>query len=47
MGSQAAADAIDDAGLTYNYLQDAVASYCYGDSTCVQRALYGKSCSMY
>ena len=42
MGSQAAADAIHDAGLTYNDLQAAVASYCYGDPTCGQRALYGK-----
>ena len=41
MGSQAAADALRDAGLTYNDLQAAVASYCYGDPTCGQRALYG------
>ena len=41
MGSQAAADALHDAGLSYNDLQAAVASYCYGDPTCGQRALYG------
>ena len=41
MGSQAAADALRDAGLSYNDLQAAVASYCYGDPTCGQRALYG------
>jgi len=41
MGSQAAADALLDAGLSYNDLQAAVASYYYGDPTCGQRALYG------
>ena len=41
MGSQAAADALQDAGLSYNDLQAAVASYCYGDPTCGQRTLYG------
>jgi len=41
MGSQAAADALRDAGLSYNDLQAAIASYCYGDPTCGQRALYG------
>ena len=47
MGSQAAADAIRDAGLTYNDLQAAVASYCYGDPTCGQRALYGNIINLY
>ena len=47
MGSQAAADALHDAGLSYNDLQAAVASYCYGDPTCGQRALYGMNHLVY
>jgi len=32
--------ALTDAGIPYNAVEQAVASYCYGDSTCGQRALY-------
>jgi len=32
--------ALTDAGIPYNSVEQAVASYCYGDSTCGQRAIY-------
>lgn len=32
--------ALDDAGLQYSEIQQAVCGYCYGDSTCGQRSLY-------
>jgi len=32
--------ALDDSGLAYQHIQKAIAGYCYGDSTCGQRALY-------
>lgn len=40
MGREAITKALLDARITYNEVQQAVASYCYGDSTCGQRVLY-------
>src|SRR3989442_13305594 len=33
--------ALHDAGLSYEHVEQAFAGYCFGDSTCGQRALYG------
>jgi acetyl-CoA acetyltransferase len=33
--------ALADAGVSYDAIEQAYAGYCYGDSTCGQRALYG------
>ncbi|MGD9021409.1 MAG: lipid-transfer protein [Lysobacterales bacterium] len=41
MGSRAARQALDDAGLDYEKVQQAYVGYVYGDSTCGQAALYG------
>ena len=40
MGREAATKALLDAHITYDKVEQAVASYCYGDSTCGQRILY-------
>ncbi|AWX56202.1 lipid-transfer protein [Brevibacillus brevis] len=40
MASKAVKGAIEDAGIHYSDIQQAYASYVYGDSTCGQRALY-------
>jgi sterol carrier protein 2 len=40
MGAQATRHALDDAGLSYDDVQQAYVGYVYGDSTCGQRALY-------
>ncbi|KAJ7727312.1 sterol carrier protein 2 [Mycena maculata] len=40
MGLEAATKALLDAGLTYDAIETAFVGYCYGDSTCGQRALY-------
>jgi acetyl-CoA acetyltransferase len=40
MGAKAAALALEDAGLSYDKIQQAFAGYVYGDSTAGQRALY-------
>ncbi|ASK33866.1 lipid-transfer protein [Alcanivorax sp. N3-2A] len=40
MGAQAARLALQDAGIDYRHVQQAYASYVYGDSTCGQAALY-------
>jgi len=41
MGAQAAALALQDAGVDYDAVQQAIVGYVYGDSTCGQAALYG------
>jgi len=41
MGEEAARAALDDAGIAYDQIEQAVIGYCYGDSTAGQRALYG------
>lgn len=38
---EAVREALADAGLTYNYIQQVFAAYAYGDSTSGQRAMYG------
>lgn len=38
---EAARAALDDAVVPYERVQQAVAGYCYGDSTCGQRSIYG------
>lgn len=40
MASKAIKEALKDAGIDYKYVQQAYASYIYGDSTCGQFALY-------
>ncbi|MFT5548336.1 MAG: sterol carrier protein 2 [Candidatus Azotimanducaceae bacterium] len=40
MASKAITLALSDAGINYNLIQQAYASYIYGDSTCGQHALY-------
>ncbi|KAI8870247.1 thiolase [Ramicandelaber brevisporus] len=40
LGLEAATKALLDAGITYDEVEQAVAGYCYGDSTCGQRVLY-------
>ncbi len=40
MGAHAAQLALQDAGVGYEHVKQAYASYVYGDSTCGQRALY-------
>ena len=40
MGSKAIAAALDDAGLELKDIQQAYASYSYGDSACGQKTLY-------
>jgi acetyl-CoA acetyltransferase len=38
---EAGKKALADAGIAYDKVEQAYAGYCYGDSTCGQRALYG------
>ncbi|SFL30394.1 lipid-transfer protein [Shimia haliotis] len=40
MGASAIREALKDAGLSYDDVQQAYAGYVYGDSTCGQKALY-------
>ncbi len=40
MAAKAIKSALQDAGIEYNEVQQAYASYIYGDSTCGQTALY-------
>ncbi|QOL26048.1 lipid-transfer protein [Thalassotalea sp. LPB0316] len=40
MASKAIIEALKDAGISYQHVQQAYASYIYGDSTCGQHALY-------
>lgn len=41
MATKAVKAALEDAGIDYRLVQQAYASYVYGDSTCGQHALYG------
>ena len=41
MAKEAVGKALADAGITYDKIEQAAVGYCYGDSTCGQRALYG------
>jgi len=40
MAEQAGSRALEDAGISYDLVEQAAVGYCYGDSTCGQRALY-------
>ena len=40
MAKQAGGQALRDAGLGYDAIEQAAVGYCYGDSTCGQRAIY-------
>ncbi len=40
MGKEAGEKALADAGIPFGEVQQAVVGYCYGDSTCGQRAVY-------
>jgi len=40
MAKEAGTKALADAGISYNKIEQAVVGYCYGDTTCGQRALY-------
>ena len=42
MAREAVTSALTDAGLQYQDMQAVVASYCYGDPACGQRAVYGE-----
>jgi acetyl-CoA acyltransferase len=41
MAKESGTKALDDAGVTYEDVEQAYVGYCYGDSTCGQRAVYG------
>jgi len=40
MAREAGAKALADAGIAYDLIEQAAVGYCYGDSTCGQRAVY-------
>src|SRR3954466_14083219 len=40
MAQEAGTKALEDAGVSYDDVEQAFVGYCYGDSTCGQRALY-------
>src|SRR5208282_801720 len=41
MVKESVGNALKDAGIPYQAVEQAVVGYCYGESTCGQRALYG------
>ncbi|HVM97995.1 MAG TPA: lipid-transfer protein [Candidatus Acidoferrales bacterium] len=41
MAKEAGSKALADAGIDYNLVEQACVGYCYGESTCGQRAVYG------
>src|SRR4029077_7757340 len=41
MAKEAGTKALEDAGVSYDDVEQAFVGYCYGDSTCGQRAVYG------
>jgi acetyl-CoA acetyltransferase len=41
IGMEASQKALDDAGIPYDAVESAFVGYCYGDTTCGQRMLYG------
>ncbi len=40
MAKEAGTNALADAGIDYSEIQQAIVGYCYGDSTCGERAVY-------
>jgi len=45
MAKEAGSKALADAGITYDRIEQAAVGYCYGDSTCGQRAVYQLGCT--
>jgi len=41
MAKEAGTKALEDAGISYEEVEQACVGYCYGDSTCGERAVYG------
>jgi acetyl-CoA acetyltransferase len=41
MAKESGTNALADAGIAYDKVEQAVVGYCYGESTCGERALYG------
>ena len=41
MAKESGTKALQDAGIAYESVEQAVVGYCYGESTCGERALYG------
>jgi sterol carrier protein 2 len=41
MATEAGTRALEDAGIPYDEVEQAAVGYCYGDTTCGQRAVYG------
>jgi len=41
MVKESGTKALEDAGISYDEIEQACVGYCYGDSTCGQRAVYG------
>jgi acetyl-CoA acetyltransferase len=41
MARESGTKALQDAGISYDNVEQAVVGYCYGESTCGERALYG------
>ncbi len=41
MAKESGTKALQDAGIAYENVEQAVVGYCYGESTCGERALYG------
>jgi acetyl-CoA acetyltransferase len=41
MAREAGGNALKDAGIDYSRIEQAVVGYCYGESTCGERAVYG------
>ena len=45
MAKEAGEKALADAGIPYTEIQQAAVGYCFGDSTCGQRAVYQLGCT--
>ena len=45
MAKEAGEKALADAGIAYSLVEQAAVGYCYGDSTCGQRAVYQLGCT--
>ena len=45
MAREAGEKALADAGISYALVEQAAVGYCYGDSTCGQRAVYQLGCT--
>src|SRR3954453_14721924 len=41
MALESGTKALEDAGITYDEIEQAIAAYCYGESTSGQEAIYG------